>query len=102
MFKELKQNLNFGNCKSRDFDAQIANITVSLILYIFLAYYRRMNAYKTIGSLFELMKDEMCEKTLAQRLWQFFDELLQMVIEIISRLGKVDMLASGNPLNINI
>lgn len=93
MFRELKQHLNFGKCKSRDFDAQIANITVSLILYIFLTYYRRMNAYETIGSLFELMKDEMCEKNLAQRIWQLFDELLQTVIEIISRSGRVDIVS---------
>jgi len=87
----LKQHLNFGKCKSRDFDAQIASITVSLILYVFLAYYRRMNAYETIGSLFEYMKVEMCEKNLAQRLWQMFDELLQVVIDVISMSGKVDI-----------
>jgi len=46
-FKEAKQHLGLCNCQSRDFDAQIANVTISCILYIFLAYYRRINDYET-------------------------------------------------------
>jgi len=91
MFKELKQHLQFGKCQSRDFDAQISSVTISLILYIFLSYFRRINAYETLGGLFEYIKDEMLEKNLAQRLWELFDELLQLVIDVVSKSGKVDI-----------
>lgn len=91
MFRELKQHLQLGKCQSRDFDAQIASVTISMILYIFLSYFRRINAYESLGELFELVKDDMCEKNLAQRLWELFDELLQVVIDIISQNGKVDI-----------
>lgn len=88
----MKQNLQLGKCQSRDFDAQIASVTVSAILYIFLSYFRRINAYESLGGLFELITDEMCEKNLAQRLWELFDDLLQVVINIVSETGKIDIL----------
>jgi len=50
-----------------------------------------MNAYETIGGLFERIKDELCEKNLAQRLWELFDELLQVVIDVIAKNGSVDI-----------
>ncbi len=98
MFKELKQHLHFGKCQSRDFDAQIANVTISLILYTFLSYFRRKEAYETLGGIFELIKDEIYEKTLAQRLWELFDELLAVVIDIVSESGSVDLLSFKNSL----
>lgn len=98
LFKELKQHLGFCKCQSTDFDAQIANTTVSLILYVFLSYYRRINAYETLGGLFELIKSEMCEKNLAQRLWELFDELLQVIIEAIAESGSVNIIDFKNSL----
>lgn len=50
-----------------------------------------MNAYESIGGLFELIKDEVCEKNLAERLWELFDELLHTVIDLISQSGSVDI-----------
>ncbi len=44
-FKEMKQQLRLGQCQSRDFDAQIAYVTTCCIFYIFLAYFRRVNAH---------------------------------------------------------
>jgi hypothetical protein len=96
MFRELKQHLQLGKSQSRDFDAQIASITISMILYIFLSYFRRMNAYETIGELFELIKNDVCEKNIAQRLWELFDELLQVVIDTIAKSGSVDIGAFRN------
>jgi len=98
LFRELKQHLQLGKCQSRDFDAQIASITISMILYIFLSYFRRMNAYETIGGLFELIKEDLCEKNLAQRLWEMFDELIQVVINVISKNGSVDICAFRNSI----
>ena len=61
-FKEMKQQLRLGQCKSRDFDVQIAHVTTCCILYIFLAYFRRVHAYAPLGALFEGMAAELVEK----------------------------------------
>lgn len=91
-FKEIRQYLQFGKCQSRDFDAQIADITMCFILYIFLSYFRRMNAYETIGAIFEIIKKDMIEKNLAERLWELFEELIQIVIEAIESSGTISIL----------
>jgi len=91
MFKELKQHLHLGKCKSQDFDAQIADITISLILFVFLSYYKRVSDYESLGTLFIAIKDDICEKNLAQRIWEMFDELLSVVINLISKNGMVDL-----------
>lgn len=67
------------------------SVTVSLILYTFLAYLRRKSDYETIGGLFALINQDLCEKNLAERIWQLFDELLQVVIDVISKTGKTDI-----------
>ena len=97
-FKEAKQHLGLCNCQSRDFDAQIASVTISCILYVFLAYYRRGNDYETLGTLFEFIKDDMCKKTVAQKIWELFDELLSVVIRAIAESGVVDILSFKNSL----
>ena len=53
---------------------------------MFLPYFRRVNDYETLGGLFEHVKAEMIEKKLAERLWDMFEELLQVVITAGSRL----------------
>ena len=90
-FKEMKQHLRLGQCQSRDFDAQIAHVTTCGILYTFLAYFRRVNAYESLGALFEGIVAELVEKNLAQRLWELFEELLQVVIISIAESGSVDL-----------
>jgi hypothetical protein len=90
-FKEMTQQLRRGHCPSRDFDAPMAHVTTCCILYIFLAYFRRVNAYESLGALFEGMVSELVEKNLAQRLWELFEELLQVVITAIAESGSVDL-----------
>ena len=95
-FKGTKQHLGLCNWQSRDFDAQIAAVTISCILYVFLSYYRRVNDYETLGTLFEFIKDDMCKKTVAQNIWELFDELLTVVIIAIAESGIVDILSFKN------
>ena len=90
-FKEMKQQLRLGQCQSRDFDAQIAHVTTCCILYIFLAYFRRVHAYTPLGALFESMVAELVEKNLAERLWALFEELLETVVRSIAESGAVDL-----------
>jgi len=90
-FKEAKQLLKLGKCQSRDFDAQIADVTRTYILYIFLAYFRRINDYESLGNLFEAVKDELIQKNVAQKIWELFDELLQIIIDVLAETGKIDI-----------
>ncbi|WP_255348675.1 transposase [Paenisporosarcina sp. TG20] len=90
-FKETKQLLRLGKCQSQNFGAQIAHVTTTYILYSFLAYYRRMNDYETLGGLFEVIKDQMVEKNIAERLWNLFEELLDVVIAAFTESGAVDI-----------
>ncbi len=91
-FKEVKQYLQFGKCQSRDFDAQIASITLCFLLYTFLAYYRWISAYKTLGILFKTINDDICEKSVAERLWMIFEEFIDVIITSISKSGSIDIL----------
>ena len=91
MFRETKQYLQLGGCQSQDFDAQIANTTISFMLYTFLSYLKRMGSYETIGELFRLIQQDICEKNLAERLWDLFEELLAFMIEVISSRGSMDI-----------
>ncbi|WP_255259812.1 transposase [Lentibacillus sp. CBA3610] len=86
-FKENKQLLRLGKCQSQNFDAQIAHVTTTYILYVFLSYFRRINDYETLGGL----RDEMAQKNIAEQLWEMFDELLDIVITAISESGLVDI-----------
>ncbi|AFV03727.1 Transposase DDE domain protein [Dehalobacter sp. DCA] len=95
-FKEAKQHLKLGTCQSRDFDAQIAHITTCYLLYTLLAYFRRVNAYESLEGLFAEIKDELIEKNVAERLWELFDDLLQVVITSIAKSGLVDILEFRN------
>ena len=95
-FKEAKQHLKLGTCQSRDFDAQIAHVTSCYLLYILLAYFRRVNAYESLDGLFAAIKDDLLEKNVAERLWELFDELLQVVITGIAKSGIVDILEFKN------
>ena len=91
LFRETKQYLQLGGCQSRDFDAQIAHTTITFILYTFLAYLKRMSSYETLGELFRSIKQDICEKNLAERLWGLFEELLIVMIETISARGAMDI-----------
>ena len=89
MFKELKQYLQLGKCQSRDFDAQIASVTISLVLYIFLSYSKRTTEYASLYGIYEEFRDELYVKTVAERLWELFDELLEVIIKQISEHGVI-------------
>jgi predicted nucleic acid-binding Zn finger protein len=91
-FKETKQHLMLGTCQSRDFDAQIAHVSTCYLLYTFLAYFRRVNDYESLGGLFKMINNELIEKNLAERLWELFEEQLQVVISAIAESGVVDIL----------
>ena len=68
-FKEMKQHVRLGRSQSRDLDAQIAQVTLQGITYLFLAYLRRVDADESLGLLFEGIVAELREKNVAERWW---------------------------------
>jgi hypothetical protein len=82
MFKELKQYLNFGKCQSNDFDAQVADMTISLITYTILSLHKQVVEYIPLEQVFGKWKDQLLESTLAERLWRFFVGLILSFIQI--------------------
>ena len=84
-FKETKQLLNLGGCQSNDFDAQIADATISMIAYILLSFRYRYEHYESMGELFRVMNAECLQQTLDERLWGLFLELLQEICEALEK-----------------
>jgi len=84
-FKEAKQLLNLGGCQSSNFDAQIADITITMIAYILLAFRFRYDNYESMGALFRAMNAEKLQKTIDIRLWELFTALIQTVCLIIEK-----------------
>lgn len=81
-FKEAKQHLNLGKCQSNCFDAQIADITLSMIQYIMLIYFKRINYQQNIGGLFKEISHELVMQDLVTRLLMIFWELLEILCEL--------------------
>ena len=83
LFKECKQLLNLGQCQSNDFDAQIADASISLIIYMMLSYHKKINCYTTLGELFLKYRDDFIETTIAQKLWQLFLTIQLKIAELL-------------------
>jgi len=82
LFKECKQFLNLGKCQSNDFDAQIADATMSLIVYMMLSFHKKIHSHMTLGALFAQYRDEFIEATVAEKLWRLFLTIQFTIAEI--------------------
>jgi hypothetical protein len=81
--KEAKQLLNLGGCQSSNFDAQIADTTISMIAYILLSFRFRFEHYESKGALFRSMNAECLRMTLDRRLWELFLETVQVIAQVL-------------------
>ncbi len=81
-FKESKQMLELGKSQSNDFDAQIADTTIAMIRYIFLALRNRIDKYESIGQLFENTKACIVELSLQERLIELLMAIIKVVVEL--------------------
>jgi predicted nucleic acid-binding Zn finger protein len=80
--KEAKGLLNLGGCRSSNFDAQVADTTISMIAYILLSFRFRYEHYESKGALYRSMNAEYARMTLDRRLWELFLETIQIVAQI--------------------
>jgi hypothetical protein len=84
-YKELKQHLGFGKCQARDFNAHIADTTLSLMAYNFLSCIKAVNEYETIGQLFEEVSSGWIRPTIMERFWQTFYRALQAIADLVDK-----------------
>ena len=87
-FKDAKQHLKLGSCQSNCFDAQIADITISMLQYIMLIYFKRVNHQQSIGQLFVKISAELVEIDLLTG----FLEILKELIELLCDAAGIDFL----------
>jgi hypothetical protein len=81
-YKEGKGLFNLGGCQSSNFNAQIADTTVSMIAYILLSFRYRYEHYESMGALFKSMNADRLRQTLDIRLWGLFLEIIRVVADI--------------------
>ena len=95
-YKELKQLLGAGKCQSRDFDAQVADLTFSLMAYNYLSHTKAINQYQSIGWLFQEVSQNWISPNLMQRFWghlykvihrlaQLFDKNVEELLDTVMR-----------------
>jgi hypothetical protein len=82
--KEAKGLLNLGGCQSSNFDAQIADTTISMIAYILLSFRFRYEHYESKGALYRSMNAECLQMTLERRLWELFLETILVIAELLN------------------
>jgi len=84
-FKELKQLLKFGKCQSTNFDAQISDITFSLMAYNHLSQIKAINEYQSIGYLFHEISQHRISPNLMQRFWTQLYAAMQKLAKLIDK-----------------
>ena len=83
LIKDCRQNLGFGKCQSNDFDAQVADITITLMTYIVAALDLRFSEYETMGQLFDSMAGELTKLTLWSTILECIEKILGNLIETL-------------------
>jgi len=91
-YKEAKQLLGLGRCQSNDFDAQIADTTITMIQYILLTLKFRFEHYETKGALFQHVKEGIIQSRLNERLWGLFIELMRVIEVLFDEIDEMDIM----------
>ena len=91
-FKEAKQLLGLGRCQSNDFDAQIADTTITMIQHILLTLKFRFEHYETKGALFSHIREGIIESRLNERLWGLFIEVIRVLEVLFDDVDQMDIL----------
>ncbi|HSH19223.1 MAG TPA: transposase [Draconibacterium sp.] len=87
-FKEAKQLLGLGKCQSNDFDAQIADATITLVQHILLTCKFRYENYESKPGMFALIKEQTTLQRLNQRLWGLFLQIVRAVADIFEDIDR--------------
>ena len=74
--------MRLGKSQSLDFDAQIADTTISMIQYNILSLAKRLLVYQSLGELFKQAGVETLELTIVEKIWGYLLELLKLIADI--------------------
>ncbi len=91
-FKESKQLLGLGRCQSNDFDAQVAQTTITMIQHLLLTLRLRFDQYESKGALFAQAKEEFIQYRLNDRLWGLFIALVQIINDLFDGIDCDDLI----------
>ena len=91
-FKEAKQLLGLSKCQSNDFNAQIADTTITLVQHILLTLKYRIENYESKIGMFAEIREETTRQRLNQRLWGLFVEIMQIVQIIFDEFDKEELM----------
>ena len=80
-FKEAKSLLGLGKSQSRNFAAQIASISVTVLQYNILGTVKRFTSYETIGRLFNQATDGVVQLSVTERIWGVLQQLVRIIAE---------------------
>ena len=81
-FRDMKQYLKLGSCQSNCFDAQIADVTISMLQYIMLIFFKRVNYQQSFGELFKNVSSELIKTDIVTRLLEILNELINLICDI--------------------
>jgi hypothetical protein len=91
-FKEAKQLLGLSKCQSSDFDAQIADATITMVQFILLSLKYRYEKYESKGKLYEKLEAAIVELRLNERLWGLFIELLHLINKMFNGADESELI----------
>jgi hypothetical protein len=91
-FKEAKQLLGLGKCQSNDFDAQIADATITMIQHILLTMRYRIENYESMQGLFSEITEKIVQERLDRRLWGLFIEILTIIESLFEGLDEDEII----------
>ncbi|MBE0551941.1 MAG: transposase [Ignavibacterium sp.] len=91
-FKESKQLLGLGRCQSNDFDAQIADATITMIQHILLTMQYRIENYESMQGLFSEIAESAIKQRLDRRLWGLFIEILNIIESLFDGIDEDELI----------
>jgi predicted nucleic acid-binding Zn finger protein len=91
-FKEAKQLVGLGRCQSNDFDAQIADTTITMIQHILLTLKYRFEHYESKGALFNQVREDIIQSRLDERIWGLFVELIRLIEVLFDGIDEMEIL----------
>lgn len=83
-YHECKGLLGLGKCQSRNFNAQIAAMTITFIQYNILSIVKRFHSYETIGEIFNCAVGGTVELSVTEKIWNM---LLRAIFAVADKLS---------------
>jgi len=90
--KESKYLLGLGKCQSNDFDAQIADTTITMLQYILLTMRYCIENYESMQGLFSELTEEVIQERLDRRLWGLFIEILNIIESLLDGIDEDELM----------